>query len=105
MLGLAVVPSLIMFVGFMFLPESPRWLVFQNKEEKAFAVLCKLRHPSKVHAELITIIDDYKAYNQQRLGCKSFVVKFVTSRSLLLALSIGCGLQMFQQLCGINTVM
>lgn len=31
--------------------------------------------------------------------------KFVTSRTVIFALIAGCGLQMFQQLGGINTVM
>ena len=39
------------------------------------------------------------------VGCMELVKKFMTSRSVLLALFVGCGLQMFQQLGGINTVM
>lgn len=39
------------------------------------------------------------------IGCSTFIKRFFTSKSVLLALMVGCGLQMFQQLGGINTVM
>ena len=35
MLGLAGIPSVIQFIGFMFMPESPRWLVGKDREFEA----------------------------------------------------------------------
>ena len=35
MLGLAGVPSLVMFFGLLFMPETPRWLVFHEKFARA----------------------------------------------------------------------
>ena len=35
MLGLAGIPSVIQFLGFMFMPESPRWLVGKDREFEA----------------------------------------------------------------------
>jgi len=43
MLGLAIVPSVIMFIGFLNLPESPRWLVGKGKYRQAFRVLVEYR--------------------------------------------------------------
>lgn len=43
MLGLAAVPSIIMFLGFLSLPESPRWLAMQQRNEEALLVLKTIR--------------------------------------------------------------
>jgi SP family myo-inositol transporter-like MFS transporter 13 len=43
MLGLAALPSAVMFVGFLYLPESPRWLVSNGRMHEATRVLKKLR--------------------------------------------------------------
>ena len=41
--GLAVVPSVILLIGILFMPESPRWLFTIGKEEKAREILSSLR--------------------------------------------------------------
>jgi MFS family permease len=51
MLGLAGVPSLIMFVGFLNLPESPRWLAGKGRMREAAEVLMQLRE-TKQEAEV-----------------------------------------------------
>ena len=43
MLGLAAVPSAIQFCGFIFMPESPRWLVSKGKIEEDKMVLRYIR--------------------------------------------------------------
>lgn len=43
MLGLAAIPSLIRLVAFIFLPESPRWLVGKGKTTKAKLILKKVK--------------------------------------------------------------
>ena len=68
MLGLAGISSVIMFVGFLFMPESPRWLVFHGKPEKAQSVLYKLRDPSQVVKEMEEIQEDYYEYKKSQLG-------------------------------------
>ena len=75
MLGLAGVPSVIMFIGFLFMPESPRWLVFHGKTDKALAVLSKLRDPSEVHKELKSINEDFENHKKQKLGIMGVVFR------------------------------
>ena len=42
MLGLAAIPAFIQLVGFIFLPESPRWLMEKQKYDKAISSLQKV---------------------------------------------------------------
>jgi SP family myo-inositol transporter-like MFS transporter 13 len=105
MLGLAGVPSLVMFCGLLFMPETPRWLVFHDKIPRARKSLCHLREPKEAEQELQDIIKDYQEYKAHKLAWWQVVVKLFTTRSVRLALVVGCGLQMFQQFGGINTVM
>lgn len=52
MLGLSGIPSVIMFVGLLFMPESPRWLLAKGKEEKARDVLKSIRNVDNVDNEI-----------------------------------------------------
>ena len=52
MLGLAAVPSIVQFFGFLFLPESPRWLVAHGKVDDAEVVLVNIRGTNNVKEEL-----------------------------------------------------
>ncbi|XP_065886410.1 proton myo-inositol cotransporter-like isoform X3 [Dysidea avara] len=105
MLGLAGVPSVIMFVGLLFMPESPRWLVFHQKEDKARKVLAKTRMPEQVEGELASIREEYEQFKKEKMSVFAFISRVFNTRSVMLAIFVGCGLQIFQQVSGINTVM
>lgn len=64
MLGLAFVPGIILLIGMLFLPESPRWLLKQGRESEAREVLEFLRKGHGVEAELAEI----KETNAQEQG-------------------------------------
>ncbi|XP_077868444.1 proton myo-inositol cotransporter-like [Saccoglossus kowalevskii] len=107
MLGLAGVPSLIQFIGFLFLPESPRWLITKGRKEEARRVLSLMRAGVGVDEELDEIqrnIEEQKEEMQAR-GKKAVLVQMIQTPAVRRALIVGCGMQMFQQLAGINTVM
>lgn len=75
MLGLAGIPSLLMFLGMLVMPESPRWLIFHGKEDKARKTMSKVRPESEIDAELSTIKDDYEKQKKLKLG-KAVILKF-----------------------------
>ena len=68
MLGLAVIPSLLMCGGLCFLFETPRWLVFHGKLEKAHKVMEKIRTGSAVEEELLNIQKDYELHLKNAMG-------------------------------------
>ena len=56
MLGFAGIPGVCMFVGFLFLPESPRWLVGKGYNKAARDVLIRIRGTTSITHELEDII-------------------------------------------------
>uniref|UniRef100_A0A2C9JI74 Major facilitator superfamily (MFS) profile domain-containing protein n=1 Tax=Biomphalaria glabrata TaxID=6526 RepID=A0A2C9JI74_BIOGL len=103
MLGLAGVPSLIQFCGFFFLPESPRWLMRKGRESEAHTILQRLRGTSNVDDELKEIKNTLQLESLN--GDGNTMLRILRTPAVRRALIVGCGLQLFQQLTGINTVM
>ena len=68
MLGLGGVPSVVMFIGLLFMPESPRWLVFHNKDDKARKVLAKIRQPEKIEEELRDIQEERERLKKEKIS-------------------------------------
>ena len=64
MLGLAAVPSVIMFFGFLCMPETPRWLLTKGRYEEAKRTLQKIRGRSDVSRELEDIQNKLKEDEQ-----------------------------------------
>lgn len=109
MLGLSGLPSLLMIIGFVSLPESPRWLVAAGRRRDALAVLQTIRGTTDVHTEVDDMVES--AIDPSMNGGGGALRATATVRDLLQdprirrALVLGCGLQILQQLSGINTVM
>ena len=59
MLGMLGIPAVFMFIGMLFLPKSPRWLLLVKRKAEAFAVLRKIRNGSdeSIHNEIKAIED------------------------------------------------
>ncbi|KAK1947668.1 Proton myo-inositol cotransporter [Phytophthora citrophthora] len=100
MLGLAAIPAIVQFLGFMVLPESPRFLARKGMENEARTALLKIRGDGDIDAEL----EQIKA-EVQGSKLESNVWEDLRSPPIMRALTLGCFLQCLQQLCGINTVM
>src|SRR6476659_2740947 len=52
MFGLGLIPAALFFIGALWLPESPRWLLKAGRESKAAEVLNKIGHPGFVEKSL-----------------------------------------------------
>ncbi|PIK36471.1 putative proton myo-inositol cotransporter [Apostichopus japonicus] len=108
MLGLAAIPSLIQLVGFLFLPESPRWLIKNGRLEEGRHVLLKIYGRSRYMTafEAIKMSAEQEREDSQKNGVSSnTLLRMLKTPTVRRALMLGCGLQMFQQLAGINTIM
>ncbi|XP_070191897.1 proton myo-inositol cotransporter-like [Littorina saxatilis] len=106
MLGLAGVPSLIQLIGFLFLPESPRYLMKKHREEEARQILQRVRGTKDVKAELDHIRENCRQDEEATKHVSGpTLLRMLKSSKMRRALVVGCGLQLFQQLSGINTVM
>ncbi|KAF1776880.1 Major facilitator superfamily domain [Phytophthora cactorum] len=90
MLGLAAIPAIVQFAGFLALPESPRYLVSKGRNDEARAALLKIRGEQEIDGSKL---EDSNVWEELR------------SPPVMRALTLGCFLQCLQQLCGINTVM
>jgi len=70
MLGFGILPSIVMCIGLLFLFETPRWLVFHCKVDKAWEVMRKIRNDDMVEKELSDIVNDYEVTSKNILGEK-----------------------------------
>ena len=97
MLGLAAIPGLILGVGMLVLPESPRWLAKHLGPEAARVVLLRIRGGS-VDTEYREICDSLE-HAEEHGRWADLLLPAVRP-----ALVVGIGLAIFQQVTGINTV-
>ena len=99
MLGLAAVPSLVLLVGMLFMPETPRYLVHTGEEKTAHKVLEELPGDERPE-ERIEEIREVDSEEEGEVGLAAlWRAKWVRP-----ALLVATGLAVFQQLVGINTI-
>jgi len=99
MLGIGAVPGVILMIGMLILPESPRWLAGHGRMEDAAAALRRLRGGAGVMNELSVLRTDIALEGRQLASWAELL-----SPRLRKPLVIGIGLAIFQQITGINTV-
>ncbi len=97
MLGLAAVPGLILGIGMLLLPESPRWLAKHLNPEAARAVLLRIRGGG-IDSEYREICQSLERSEEHGRWAD------LLAPAIRPALVVGLGLAIFQQVTGINTV-
>ncbi len=97
MFGLGAVPALLFFIGIIFLPESPRWLIRTGKTEEGKGILNKIGNSSFAE-ETFRSIQQSGAFQAKTSLSSLFKHPY---RNAVIA---GISLAVFQQFCGINVV-
>ena len=99
MLGIGLIPGVVLGLGMLALPESPRWLFGRGRHDEAAVALRSLRGRADVTSEIDALRRDLRAQDAALPGW-SHLVRRGARRPLV----IGVGLAVFQQITGINTV-
>lgn len=98
MFAACAVPSLLFFVGSLFVPESPRWLAKAGRGDKARRVLARIGGETYADAALSEI----EAGEHEKAA--PFRFGDLLDRRLAGVLALGVFLAVFQQWCGINVI-
>jgi SP family arabinose:H+ symporter-like MFS transporter len=90
------VPALLFFTGLCFVPESPRWLIQQGKNDEGIAILAKITNMASAQKDAVLI---QNTKTQEKGSYKE-----VFSPAMRKPLLIGLLLPLFSQFSGINAV-
>ncbi|KAG5746376.1 hypothetical protein H9Q72_005381 [Fusarium xylarioides] len=100
--ALQIFPALVLGIGMIFFPESPRFYLMRHKEDKALAALAQLR---QVHVDSESIRADGEIPGQKGLSLFAAQhVALVSTWPAFKRLAIGCCIMFFQQFMGCNAI-
>src|SRR5436190_23959983 len=85
MFGLGAIPSLLFFIGVLWLPESPRWLTQMGKLQKASGILTKIGGTDFANNSIAEIQKSFQSATQLKM-------KAIFEKSVLPAVLVGIGL-------------
>ncbi|KAJ0270271.1 hypothetical protein COL940_011791 [Colletotrichum noveboracense] len=109
MIAIGGIPSIVLGILLFWCPESPRQLMFHGKREECVRVLRRI-YPNGSEDEIadkITSIErgvnQAKALNDE-ISLRKSVTSIFTIPANLRAAICACGLMLFQQFCGFNTL-
>eukprot|EP01047_Picozoa_sp_COSAG01_P029297 COSAG01_NODE_2004_length_8669_cov_52.796499_2_plen_396_part_00 len=102
-LGIAALPAAILAGGIWKFPESPRWLLKGNQQERAVTALMTLR--ASTAEEVSEEMDEMKAgLDAQAEVSESSYKELVSDAVLRKRLCLAVGLQVLQQATGVNAI-
>jgi sugar porter (SP) family MFS transporter len=94
MLGIMIIPAALFAILLRFIPESPRWLVLNNRDEEAQAIFVKTGETDAIH--LIR-----EEHELSKTGVKESLFNGKYKKPILYAVLLA----MFNQLSGINAIL
>ena len=96
MFASAVVPAVVLLIGMIFLPESPRWLARKGFRDRALENFRRLGRGDEAERELREVEG---ALQEEQEGFGSLF-----QPGFRVAVFVGIGLAIFQQITGVNTI-
>ncbi|KAI0009912.1 general substrate transporter [Xylariaceae sp. FL0662B] len=104
--GLQMVPGIILFLGLIVLPESPRWMAKHDRWDEAKAILTLVHGKGDPHAPLVAkeMIEIREMVEFERTNADVSWIELVRPRMLNRTL-IGLSTQIWSQLTGMNVMM
>ncbi len=98
MFGSELLPSILFLVCLFLIPESPRWLATQGKEQQMQAVLDRINSREEAEAARREIDENLGTSSENQW-------KFLFQPSFRKVLFVGIILSVLQQFCGINAIL
>ena len=101
MLAMAAIPAIVLYLGVLRLPESPRFLIKHGREQEALRVLGYIRSPQEAQREVATIKD--MARTEERSAARTSFASLLDGKYRYLVIA-GVGVAAFQQFQGANAI-
>ena len=99
MFALTAAPSVLFFIGMLFVPESPRWLAKNGHPERSREILKKIGGEAYAEAAVADINSTLENEEVQRVRFSDLLEPRMRK-----VLALGVVLAVFQQWCGINVI-
>jgi sugar porter (SP) family MFS transporter len=100
MLGIETLPAVLYFFALLIVPESPRWLALQERDDEAREVLERVSGAEQAAIDLQAVKESIAA--EAELGGLSLKALFHPTMKLVLTIGVSVGI--LQQITGINSV-
>lgn len=101
MFASGIIPSILFFVGLLYIPESPRWLYFNEKKEQALSVLIRIFDEDTAK----NIIADIQATLSKQVSNHKSIFSELFLKRFRKSIVIGFILAVLVQLIGCNAAL
>lgn len=98
--------GIILIIGILAFPESPRWLLKHGREKEAVQIMARLKRSNTDDEDLMKEVNELKKINEITAGTKLTLKEFFSNGPdmNLWRASVAFAAQAFQQIGGINLV-
>ncbi|KAL4902105.1 hypothetical protein BDW74DRAFT_67082 [Aspergillus multicolor] len=117
-LAIQIAPAVILGIGMLFFPDSPRWLLMKERDDEALSALSRLRRQAgdslelrneylEIRASIMLensfVRENFPNFSGIRLHAAQYM-SFLTTWARFRRLAIGCCVMFFQQFMGCNAI-